>query len=340
MQTITITQSLFQGAISLEEVDGGIKPWRIPYREFALFPPNGINGTAQLSAGVRLRFASDTTSVRLEIAPVDVLVEADLVIGDELIATCSLNPGDTAFVFEQLPGRNKTIDLYLPQKAPTIVKSLSIDDGAAWHIPEEDIRPRWIAYGSSITQCNAAFSPAQTWPALVARRCGLDLTCLGYSGNCHIEPMVARMIRDQPADIISLCLGINVYGGASLNPRTFRAAVIGFVQILREKHPDTPIVLMSPIWSPAREQVKNAAGFTLVEMREEIKEALDSMIPLGDNHLHYVNGLSIFDETLAEQLPDDLHPNGPGYVTMGNNYTELVMKPLLKQYGLGRTAQV
>lgn len=335
MQNITVNQSLFQGAISVEEINGGYKPWRIPYKQFLLFPPDGINGKAEMSAGVRLRFVSDTTSVRLEVAPVDVTVQADLVIGDELITTRPLNPGDSIFGFEKLPEGHKTIDIYLPQKAATIVKSLQIDDGAAWDIPEPANRPKWVAYGSSITQCNDAFSPAQTWPALVARRHGLDLTCLGYSGNCHMEPMVARLIRDSPADIISLCLGINVYGGATLSPRTFRSAVIGLVQIIREKHPSTPIAVMSPIYSPAREENKNAVGFTLIEMREEIEEAVSSMTALGDPHLHYVNGLSIFDETQVDNLPDDLHPNGPGYVTMGENYSRLVMEPLLKKYGIG-----
>lgn len=335
MQNIAITESFFQGAVSLERVDGGIKPWRIPYKQFALFPPNGISGMAAMSAGVRLRFASNTTTVRLEIAPCGVPVQADLVLGDASIATSQLSPGETVFVFEQLPGEDKLIEIYLTQKAPTVMKSLTIDDGAVWRIPEV-ARPKWVAYGSSITQCSAAFSPAQTWPAVVARRFGLDLTCLGYSGNCHLEPMVARMIRDLPADVISMCLGINVYGHHSLNPRTFKAAVIGFVQIVREKHPDTPIALMSPIWSPPRETVKNAVGFTLVEMRTEIEEALDSMAALGDKHLHYVNGLNIFDESLAEQLPDNLHPNAEGYVTMGNNYADRAIGPLLDRYGLGR----
>jgi len=31
----------------------------------------------------------------------------------------------------------------------------------------------------------------------------------------------------------------NIYGNGSLNPRTFRPAIIGFVQILREKHTDS-----------------------------------------------------------------------------------------------------
>jgi hypothetical protein len=335
MQSIELDRALFQGAVSLEQVGGGIKPWRIPYKEYALFPPNGINNTAHLSAGVRIGFASDTTSVTVEIEPVEVVVQLDLVIGKELVKTQIVEAGESVVTFDGLPGSEKLIEIYLPQKAPTVVKALRIDEGAGWHIPE-DSRPKWITYGSSITQCNAAFSPARTWPAIVARRFGLHLTCLGYSGNCHIEPMVARLIRDLEADVISLCLGINVYGGNTLNKRTFQSAVIGFVQIIREKHPDTPIVLMSPIWSPPREDVKNTAGFTLIEMRAEIEEAIASMAALGDKHLHYVNGLTIFDEQSAEHLPDNLHPNGQGYAIMGQNFGDKAMQPLVESYGLIR----
>ena len=102
----------------------------------------------------------------------------------------------------------------------------------------------------------------------------MDLTCLGYGGNCHLEPMIARMIRELPADFLSMKVGINIYGSDSLNVRTFQSAIIGFVKIVREKHPDTPFVVISPIFSPPRETTPNAVGFTLEDMRQEVAEAV------------------------------------------------------------------
>ena len=333
MRSIVLDSALFQGAVSLEQVGEGVKPWRIPYPQFALFPPNGINGTAHLSAGVRLRFASNTGTVRLRIEPVSVEVQLDLVSEGELLQTQTLQPGESEVTFGPLSASERVLEIFLPQKAPTVVKELAIDEGASWSIPE-DSRPKWTVYGSSITQCNGAFSPAQTWPAIVARRFGLNLTCFGFSGNCHLEPMVARMIRDREADLISMCLGINVYGGSTLSKRTFQAAVIGLVQIVREKHPDTPIIIQSPIWSPPREEKQNAVGMTLADMRAEVEEAVQNMTALGDRNLHYVNGLTIFHEAYAEHLPDELHPNGTGYAIMGENYGNQVMEPMLARYGL------
>ena len=80
--------------------------------------------------------------------------------------------------------------------------------------------------------------------------------------------MVARMMRDMPADFLSMKVGINIYGSGSLSERTFQSAIIGFVQIVREKHPETPFVVISPIFSSFRETTRNAVGFTLEDMRQ------------------------------------------------------------------------
>ena len=56
---------------------------------------------------------------------------------------------------------------------------------------------------------------------VVARDQNFNLTCLGYGGQCHLDSMVARMIRDLPANFISMCLGINIQGASSLGPRAF-----------------------------------------------------------------------------------------------------------------------
>lgn len=199
------------------------------------------------------------------------------------------------------------------------MRSLELSDGAAV-VPVEDRRPRWVTYGSSITQARTAESPTQTWPAIVARERGLNLTCLGYGGQCHLEPMIARMMRDLPADFLSMCVGINVYGQGSLSPRTFRPAIIGFVQVLRERHPETPLAVMSPICSPPREATPNAVGFTLSAMREEVAAAVEALRASGDHNITYVNGLDIFGPDLAHLLPDQLHPNAEGYKIMGRNF--------------------
>lgn len=314
-------QLTWQGVISLQKTEDWVMPWRTPHAMRVLFPEPLLERSA-MPAGVRISFRSNTTQVSGNIVPQNESGMLDLCCDGEVVASLDLTQKD-GFCFENLSDAEKLIELWLPQFGQFQLRSLEIDNGATLET-FTDTRPRWITYGSSITQCRAAASPTQTWPAIVARESGLNLTCLGYGGQCHLDAMVARMIRDLPADYISMCLGINIQGASSLGQRAFRPAIIGAVQIIREKHPDVPLVLMSPICSPPREETPNAVGFHLKGMREEVQAAADALQTHGDTHVHYVDGLSVFGADYVHLLPDELHPDAEGYRVMGKNFTTQV----------------
>jgi hypothetical protein len=299
-------------------------PWRIPYKDRALFPPAELLARTAMPAGVRLTFRSDTTVLRGSFIPTPEMAPLDLCCDGELIASIPLD-NQSHFHVDGLPAGEKLIELWLPQFGEFRLQSLLIANGATL-AAHPDPRPRWITYGSSITQCRTAASPTQTWPAIVARTLGFNLTCLGFGGQCHLDPMIARMIHDQPADFLSICVGINIYGGATLSPRTFRGALIGFIQSVRDAHPQIPFVVMSPIYSPPRETTPNAVGFTLQAVRHEVAAAVDILRCAGDLDLHYINGLEIFGSEYTHLLPDALHPDAEGYRIMGQNFTEQVAK--------------
>ena len=136
--------------------------------------------------------------------------------------------------------------------------------------------------------------------------------------------MVARTIRDLPADYLSMKVGINIYGAGSLSIRTFQPAIIGFVRTVREKHADTPYVVLSPIFSPPREETKNRVDFTLDEMRHEVAAAVEALRSMGDRNVHYVSGLELLNQEEGNLLPDQLHPNAEGYRLMGKRFAEMV----------------
>lgn len=319
MKKALIDTKWFHGAVSFEQTDDGIRPYRLPYNQLKMFHPDLVS-LAKHSTGVRVSFETDSKQVQFMVLAAEQTRKFDLVIEGELYNTALLPEGKTE-VFFNLPDGMKKVEIYLHHAAPVTVQALLVEDEASIR-PADRNQPRWITYGSSISHCGAAASPAQTWPAIVARTKGWDLTCLGFSGQCHLEPMVARMIRDLPADVISLCLGINVYGRGSLNQRSFRSAVIGMIAIIREKHPHTPLVLISPIYSPQRESIASNAGLTLMQMREEIQEAFAIITSYGDTNLHYIHGLDVFGSAYSEYLPDDLHPNAEGYKLMAKHFLQ------------------
>ena len=313
----------WQGVVSIEKTNDSIMPWRTPHEKHVLFPEPLLERSA-MPAGVRVSFRSNTTRISGSIVEQRESGMLDLCCNGEFIGSFDLK-GKNSFIFENLSDKEKLIELWLPQFGRFQLRNLNINDGATLE-PFIDKRPRWITYGSSITQCRSAASPIQTWPGVVARDQNFNLTCLGYGGQCHLDSMVARMIRGLPANFISMCLGINIQGASSLGPRAFRPAIIGAVQIIREKHSDIPIVLMSPIYCPNREENPNAVGFNLQKMREEVQAAADALQTYGDENIHYVSGLDVFGPDYVDLLPDNLHPDAEGYRVMGKNFVNEVAK--------------
>ena len=154
---------------------------------------------------------------------------------------------------------------------------------------------------------------------------------------------MARVIRDTPADCISLKLGINVHNLGSLNMRTFAQNVIGYLQTIRDGHSTTPILVISPIYSDWREEApfnlpdlgqaasaEVRAGPLLLHpslpmMRAELERVVELLRKRGDTNLHYLSGLELFGEedVATVGLPDGLHPNGDGYELIGQRFAKL-----------------
>jgi len=329
-------EEFFEGAVSVEAGDGWYRPWRLPHEERLLFPsPDDalFNNSGKPSA-VRLRFKTDSQSITMHVLALEehggesVNSRFDLTIDNEIVSTCEVQPGAETVSFSGLPAGEKEVELWLPPGVPVSVRDLRVDEGAACE-PAPDRRARWVTYGSSLTHCVRANSAARVWPAIVARRLDLHVTSLGFGGQCHMDPMVGMVIRDLPADYISLKCGINIMGHGSLNIRTFAANMIGLVRIIREKHETTPIALVTSFSSPPRETTPNAAGMTLEIMRDQTAEVHRRLVEAGDENVVLCDGLKIVDaESIAKYSEDECHHDGDGIEEIGERWIPEVMAKL------------
>ena len=314
----------WSGHVGLEDSPNGTIARRLTPNAAELFnsgPECHLYELAGHPAGVRIAFETDSTFIGGHCTPVDDLAPIDILMNNEIVGSMNADENG-AFRFDGLISGFKKIELWLTHYGLFQLRDLQFAaDSTVRHAP--DNRPRWTTYGSSITHAMEAHSPAQTWPALVARRNDLNLTCLGFAGNCHLEPMVARVVRDVPADFISISAGINVSGG-SLAPRTFRAAIMGFVSIIREKQPDAPLALISPILSPPRETYIEGSPWNLCFMRDEVQAAVAALNAHGDNATFYVDGLDIVGPDESHIMPDELHPDGDGQTVVAAKFEQIV----------------
>lgn len=304
----------WRGAVSWVAENDWFQPWRVlPDRADRAHAPALLN-VAQMAAGIRVQLRTDASAVVL---PISYAYESDayldVMVDGDLHARLDVTTGERQMRVS-LPEGMHDVQIWLPQAGRTRVGALQLR-GATTAEPLAQ-GPRWTTYGSSITQCSAAYGPSQTWPALVSASLGWDLTCLGYSGQCHVDPIAARTIAAVPADIITLCLGINIHNAATFNERSFAPHVSGFIEQVRAAHPRIPVVVMTPIASPERETTPNTAGLTLAFIRQALVDIVTTL-QTYDADLHLVDGRENLGAHEAHLLPDGLHPDGQGYELMG-----------------------
>ncbi|WP_435405777.1 SGNH/GDSL hydrolase family protein [Mycolicibacterium parafortuitum] len=263
----------------------------------------------------------------------------DLVRIDPRTGASETESGDVATLrFAGLPPRDKTVELWLPHYERTELVGVRTDAPIA---PVPTGRPTWVHHGSSISQGSNADSPSTTWPALVAAARNLDLVNLGFSGSAMLDPFVARVIRDRPADLISVKIGINLVNADLMRRRAFGPAVHGFLDTIRDGHPTTPLIVIGPLHCPIHEFTPGPGSFdvealaagavrfvalgdpddavvpnaglrrlTLRGIREQLAEIVQGR-QVEDPHLSYVDGLDLYGpgDEAAHPLPDNLHPD-------------------------------
>ncbi len=238
----------------------------------------------------------------------------------------------TTVTFAGLAPQSKRIELWLPQASAMDLRALRVDDGATVEATAVGTVRRWVHHGSSINHCAGAVTPTWTWPAMVSRAVGLDHTNLGFAGQCMLDPFVARTIRELDTDIISMKVAANIITEDAMRERPPGPALHGFLDTIREGKPDTPILVVSPIFSPFGENHPgplrlDAEGhiqsvdvpdehrrkcLTMRKMRAAIEAVVTVRQGLGDENLYYLSGLELFGADDAGDLPDHVHPNDAG----------------------------
>ena len=314
----------FEGAVSVESNGNEVSPWRLDYPRIRFFPVLK-DDKGGLCSGVRLCFTTDSKNVILKFAAHDHEIKLDVFINDALHEKITMPQGGREAALKTGADGEKRYAIWLDHRHKISFLSVTVDDGS--FIRKTIVREkRWVHYGSSISQAKEADSPSAIWPSITARKNNLHLVNLGFGGQCKIDSMIAFMIGNLPCDLITLKLGINVYMG-DLTHRTFLPSILGFVKIIREKKPDVPLVLISPIFSPPREEINSPAEHvSLKDMRSYVSEATEIFRFYGDKNIYYSDGLKIFGPENAEYMPDDLHPNAEGQPVLAENFEREVFK--------------
>jgi lysophospholipase L1-like esterase len=188
------------------------------------------------------------------------------------------------------------------------VKSLEI--GVPPSASFEPVRPRKqkpiLFYGTSITQGGCASRPGMAFTNLLCRRLDRPMLNFGFSGNGRMEVEVARFLAElDPAIFVLDCLA-----NMAQVPVVERTTAV--VKLLREKHVDTPILILEERqWADAALIPSRARNH--VDRCRELREAHDALVTAGVKNLHYCKGDDLIGSD-GEATVDGSHPTDLGMV--------------------------
>jgi lysophospholipase L1-like esterase len=200
--------------------------------------------------------------------------------------------------------------VYLPEGMRPRVLALR---GIGGEIAPAPPRPRWICYGDSIAEGWCASEPAGAWPHRIAREERLDVVNLGYAGSARGEIASAEEIAALPAEIVTIAHGTNCWTRTPHSAGMLAEGLRAFLRIVREGHPHTPIVALSPVLRADAESTPNRLGATLAQLRAAFEAVVAERSAAGDGALRLVSGLPLLGR---ERFPDGVHPDDRGHAQL------------------------
>jgi len=373
--SVPLTDEYVRGAARLERTARGVAPHRLPQRAVAQAADPQLSMVEAQPSGVRVALRTAATAVQLVGHRTRVTYTGvprrpdgivDLVVDGRSVAHAPTSGGATMVVdlatgastpeegtaftltFDGLAAGTKDVELWLPHNEVVEIVDVRADAPAG---PVPDRRPRWVHHGSSISHGSNASRPTGVWPVVAARRAGVDLTNLGLGGSALLDPFLARTVRDTPADLLSVKIGINLVNADLMRMRGFRAATHGFLDTIRDGHPTTPLLVVSPIFCAIHETTPGPGAFdldalaegrlsfratgdpaevaagrlTLTTVRAELARIVDERRE-DDPNLHHLDGRVLYDaeDAVVRPLPDALHPDAETHRIMGERFVQEV----------------
>lgn len=221
------------------------------------------------------------------------------------------------------PGRKECL-LYLPLYDRLDSLFIGVEDGSYIEPLDNPFRHRIVIKGSSVTHGLAASRPGMSYAARFGRDNGFYCFNLGFSGKSKLQPEYAEYLADIEADAFIFDAFSNP--SAELIHENFDR----FVDIIREAHPDVPLIFMQTerresrnfdTWREDFEARKQAAA------EEEIRERMKT-----DRHIYFIPSDDFLgDEHIATS--DGSHPTDLGFTYMLESISPKILK-ILRKYGI------
>ena len=174
-----------------------------------------------------------------------------------------------------------------------------------------------VYYGNSVTQGGCASKPGNSFPGFIGRWIDADHINLGFSGSGRGEENIAEYIAGLDMSLFFMDYDHNAPTTEHLQQTHYR-----FYKIIREKNPNLPIIIASM----PNEDLRPARR---AERKEVIKATYERAIAEGDQHVWFVDGVTLFGEEDRDACTmDGSHPNDLGFYRMAKSLLPYIKNAL------------
>jgi hypothetical protein len=232
-------------------------------------------------------------------------------------------PDTTAALVTGIPAAEREFMVYLPLRNGVTSLEFGVPKGATIKPgpPRSPASKPILFYGTSITHGIGASRSGMTHVAMLGRTFHREVINLGFSGNGRMEPEVLKFVAElDPAVFVLDCL-------PNMNAQQVTERTVPGVKLLRELHPDTPILLV--------EDRNIQTGF-LVEARRKandanhaaLRDAFAALQAEKVKNIYYLEGANLLGDD-GEGTVDGSHPTDLGFTRQAAEF-ERVLRPVLK----------
>jgi lysophospholipase L1-like esterase len=297
------------------------------YRRLPVEPdweiPKPVDELANHTAGVQVRLRTDSRRILVKVKlrarsgmyhmPATGQSGFDLYVQDEGVQRylkTTRFPHDTLQYQVQLFNdgakqlRSFTLNFPLYNGVESVL--IGLEQGAILQEPLPFVFPgKIVIYGTSITQGGCVSRPGMVYSNILSRKLDAQFVNLGFSGNGQGEPELARLINQiSGTSFIILDYEANA-------KETITKTLGAFVNILREAHPQTPILIMSKI-RYARDIVGSSTYQMLMFNRDFQKDLVNNRNTAGDENIYFLDGSKVLGDDYFECTVDGTHPSDLG----------------------------
>lgn len=317
------------------------------YRRLPLHPrweiPASVDGLANHTAGGQVRFRTNSRKILVKVKllmvsnmyhmPPTGQSGFDLYVGGRgdrhYYRTVRFNPDSIRYTSELYQSDKKKMrefTINFPLYNGVVSLEIGLEQNALLQAPEPFGFPgKIVIYGTSITQGGCVSRPGMAYSNILSRKLDACFVNLGFSGSGKGEPALAHLI-DQIDGVSFIILDYEANAGEMI-----RENLGPFVDILREKHPETPILIMSKIHyaRAAPEYKKNYKKY--IGLRDFQRDFVAKRHKKGDEHIWFLDGSQVLGKDYDECAVDGVHPTDLGSYRIANAMLEKIEQILSEE---------